>query len=381
MIRLEGIRIKNFMSLKDVTLGRTRSNPSGEPLSSITAVVGGNDVGRHNLRRAFGFFRDCLKYDVKHACSVLGGFHKICTWDNLDEPISFEICYYVPVDPSVKDPSTITYEFSIHMKTIDTVPHVVMERLSSTDCNGDHVRLLDFSGGSGVVGSPGKKADLVDDYVLAAKIFGLFSGNPDICDLVTSIEGWHLSDLDISLMRRPSTRVSYSQLTERGENIANVLDLMTDEQILFNLVFNLRETFNHVRTISTEYDLGLLIRFDFSDSHGIFYANNVSSSILKMLAYNVLLFEMNNRWKSNRGRDLFLFDDIELGLSAENFNRIINKFRNASHLAGTDYDDRRPQVFIITTEQSIANILDPSETWRIERDSDGCSVINRFDER
>ena len=46
MARIEGIRIRNFRALRDVTLGIVFSHQDPEPLTPMTAVIGKNGSGR-----------------------------------------------------------------------------------------------------------------------------------------------------------------------------------------------------------------------------------------------------------------------------------------------------------------------------------------------
>ena len=61
MPKIEGFRIKNFRSLKDVTLGRLWNQQKAEPLTPMTAVIGKNGVGKSTLFDAFGFLANALK--------------------------------------------------------------------------------------------------------------------------------------------------------------------------------------------------------------------------------------------------------------------------------------------------------------------------------
>ena len=65
MAKIEGFRIKNFRTLKDVTLGRLWNQQQAEPLTPMTAVIGKNGVGKSTLFDAFGFLADCLKLGVE----------------------------------------------------------------------------------------------------------------------------------------------------------------------------------------------------------------------------------------------------------------------------------------------------------------------------
>ena len=65
MAKIEGFRIKNFGSLKDVTLGKLWNQQKSKPLTPLTAVIGKNGVGKSTIVDAFGFLSDCLKFGVE----------------------------------------------------------------------------------------------------------------------------------------------------------------------------------------------------------------------------------------------------------------------------------------------------------------------------
>ena len=87
MARIEGFRIKNYKILKDITLGRLWNRQNNSPLTSMTAVIGKNGVGKSALFDAFGFLADALKLGVEDACDVRGrgGFERIITQGNLSQ--------------------------------------------------------------------------------------------------------------------------------------------------------------------------------------------------------------------------------------------------------------------------------------------------------
>jgi len=76
MAKIEGLKIKNFKVLKEITLGRLWNEQTSKPLSPMTAVIGKNGVGKSTLFDAFGFLADCLKVGVEEACDLRerGGF-------------------------------------------------------------------------------------------------------------------------------------------------------------------------------------------------------------------------------------------------------------------------------------------------------------------
>ena len=72
MAKIEGFRVKNFKLLKDVALGRTWNTRNRQPLTTMTAVIGKNGVGKSALFDAFGFLADALKSGVEDACDQRG---------------------------------------------------------------------------------------------------------------------------------------------------------------------------------------------------------------------------------------------------------------------------------------------------------------------
>ena len=94
MAKIEGIRIRGYRVLKDVTLGKLWNTQSVEPLTPMTAVIGKNGVGKSSLFDAFGFLADCLKLGVEEACDARGrgGFDRVRSQGS-DAPIAFSIYY------------------------------------------------------------------------------------------------------------------------------------------------------------------------------------------------------------------------------------------------------------------------------------------------
>ena len=94
MAKIEGFRVINFKVLKDVTLGRLGHLREKKPLTSMTAVIGKNGVGKSALFDAFGFLADALKLGVEEACDLRGrgGFEKMRSQGETDA-IEFEVHY------------------------------------------------------------------------------------------------------------------------------------------------------------------------------------------------------------------------------------------------------------------------------------------------
>ena len=124
MAAIEGFKIKNYRTLRDITLGKLWNTQNRASLTPMTAVIGKNGVGKSTLFDAFGFLSDCLKGGVEEACDARGrgGFEKIRSQGSI-ESIEFEI--YYKEDGNARP---ITYELSIDLDS-DRRPFVKQERL------------------------------------------------------------------------------------------------------------------------------------------------------------------------------------------------------------------------------------------------------------
>jgi predicted ATPase len=124
MAKIEGIRIRNFRALRNITLGKLWNLQQAEPLTPMTTVIGKNGVGKSSLFDAFGFLSDCLKSGVEEACDLRGrgGFERIRS-QGKDGPMEFVIYY-----KEERNARPITYELSIGLDN-SSRPYVQKERL------------------------------------------------------------------------------------------------------------------------------------------------------------------------------------------------------------------------------------------------------------
>ena len=149
MAKIEGIRIHNFRTLRDVILGKLWNLQSAKPLTAMTAVIGKNGVGKSTLFDAFGFLSDCLKSGVEEACDMRGrgGFDRLKS-QGQDSNIRFEVYYR-----ENKSARPITYEISIGLDSSGR-PYVQKERLRQRRKDQKHGRPFSFlvlNEGKGIV--------------------------------------------------------------------------------------------------------------------------------------------------------------------------------------------------------------------------------------
>ena len=59
MAKIEGFRVINYRSLRDITMGKLWNTQNVQALTPMTAVIGKNGVGKSTLFDTFGFLADC----------------------------------------------------------------------------------------------------------------------------------------------------------------------------------------------------------------------------------------------------------------------------------------------------------------------------------
>ena len=75
MPKLEGIRIRNYRVLHDISLGSIARGK--RPLTQLTAVVGEHGTGKSTLLDALAFLSACLKDGLEASCDAHGGFGRL----------------------------------------------------------------------------------------------------------------------------------------------------------------------------------------------------------------------------------------------------------------------------------------------------------------
>jgi len=395
MPRIEGFRIRNFRTLKDVQLGKLW-NSGDNKLSDMTVVIGKNGVGKSSLFDAFGFLADCLKSGVEEACDLRGrgGFERIRSRGQ-DGPIQFEV--YYREDGNSRP---ITYELSMAQDQSGR-PYVATERLRQRregQRRGWPFSFLLLNGGRGVAwkgDASGKQFDegrslvaleelfgsmesesaetelveLDDNRKLGIATLGSLKQHPRVAAFRKFIEGWYLSYFTPDAARGLPLAGPQKHLNIHGDNLGNVVQFMEREhsgrfQRILDRIARKIPGIQKIDTVKSA-DGRLLLRFNDQGFKDPFYAQQMSDGTLKVFAYLLLLEDPDPP-------PFICIEESEDGLYHKMLAVLAAEFRaHATGLKGGS------QVFITTHQPYFVDALAPEEVWILEKEADGFSKIHR----
>ena len=398
MAKIEGLRIKNFKVLKDVTLGHLWNQPNSQPLTSMTAVIGKNGVGKSALFDAFGFLADALKLGVEEACDARGrgGFERMRTQGETGS-IEFEVYYR-----EHGNARPITYGVAIAANKSGR-PYVLEEYLRQRrrgQGNTPPFYFLLLFGGYGVVwkgnqavgqvdetaegfdlsewlksrkeGGEFKDAEFIeleDRRKLGIATLGVLKQHPRISAFRRFIEGWYLSYFTPDAARSLPLAGPQSRLNVHGDNLGNVVQFMEREhpRRFQAMLKKIAEKIPGIHKIDTERtnDGRLLLRFNDKGFQEPFYAQQVSDGTLKVFAYLLLL-------EDPTPPPFLCIEEPENGLYHKLLETLASEFRE--HASGRRGNS---QVFVTTHQPYFVDALEPQEVWILEKGEDGFSTIRR----
>ena len=396
MAKIEGFRVKNFKTLKDITLGQLWNQRQNHALTPMTAVIGKNGVGKSALFDAFGFLADALKFGVEEACDARerGGFERIRSQAS-EGPIEFEIYYR-----EHGNARPITYEVAIDADESGR-PYVTKERLRQRrpgQKRGWPYSFLILNDGEGTVwkgNETGRQIDeareqldineflqllleesketdvieLEDKRKLGIATLGSLKQHPRISSFRKFIEGWHLSYFTPDAARGLPLAGPQKHLNIHGDNLGNVVQYMEREHTgRFRTVLNgIAEKIPGIDKIDTERtnDGRLLLRFNDKGFQDPFYAQQMSDGTLKVFAYLLLL-------EDPAPPPFLCIEEPENGLYHKLLETLAGEFR--IHASGSKGGS---QVFVTTHQPYFVDALNPEEVWVLEKGNDGFSTIRR----
>ena len=395
MARIEGIRIKNYRVLKDITLGKLWNTQGAQPLTPMTAVIGKNGVGKSSLFDAFGFLSDCLKLGVEAACDAhgRGGFERIRSQGS-EDAIEFEVHYR-----GGSTAPTITYELAIDLDELGR-PYVASELLHQyhgTKVRGRILLFLIMVGGGGIAwkgttqgqqfaedgfdfetvrkqlaGEESPEAEgieLEDMRKLGIATLGSLKQHPRIAAFREFLEGWYLSYFTPDAARSLPLAGPQRRLNAHGDNLGNVVQYMEREHPdrFRRILDRIADRIPGIEHISTQQspDGRLLLRFNDRGFTDPFYAQQMSDGTLKVFAYLLML-------EDPEPPPFICIEEPENGLYHKLLEVLAAEFRR--HATG---ERNTSQIFVTTHQPYLVDALTPEETWILEKEADGFAIIRR----
>ncbi|MEW5773197.1 MAG: AAA family ATPase [Thermodesulfobacteriota bacterium] len=371
---LEGIRVQNFRSLKDVTLGRTIERPyEKDPLPRFSVVIGPNGCGKSSLMDVFGFIGDCLREGVEAACNKphRGGFSRLRT-QGARQPIRFEI-YYKQTQKALP----ISYTLAINAK--GGIPFVEQERLRQRrkgEKAGQPYSFLNVTKGQGQAwageateaeeGKGRTDVRFQDPQTLGISTLGNLKDHPRIAAFKEFLEGWYLSYFLPDKARVKPRSGAQKHLDREGGNLANYVQYMyvKHREKFGRVLADVARKIPGILRIEPEEspDGYLLLRFFDRGYDRPFYVQDMSDGTLKMFAYLMLLEDP----------EPFPFMGIE-----EPENGLHHQVLESLALLMQEYAENGPQVLATTHSPFFVDALSPEQVWILEKDEHGHATAVR----
>lgn len=399
MARIEGIRIRNFRALRDVTLGKVFSAQNPLPLTPMTAVIGKNGAGKSTLFDAFGFLADCLGTGVEEAFDLRGrgGFERIKS-HNASGPISFEV--YYKEDGNARP---ITYELAIDQDSSGR-PYVLRERLRQRrkgQSRGWPFSFLILNEGKGLAwrgDTDGRQieegetqfdllnlmetikekkeesgetevVELDDKRKLGIATLGSLKQHPRIAAFRRFLEGWYLSYFTPDAARSLPLAGPQKHLNIHGDNLGNVVQFMQREypkkfQSILDRISKKIPGIQHIDAERSQ-DGRLLLRFNDRGFSDPFYSQQMSDGTLKVFAYLLLLEDPSPP-------PFLCVEEPENGLYHKLLETLAKEFRDHANNQKSG-----SQVFVTTHQPYFVDAMTPDEVWVLEKGITGFSEIRR----
>ena len=386
MALIEGITIKNYRALKNVTLGRIGTDSrykNAFPLTPLTVVIGKNGVGKSSIFDSFGFLSDCMEMDLESACNMRGrgGFDRLVSSGAEAECISFTVYYR----ESQKD-RPITYEVSIGKDEKDGLPIVMSERLRQRRKGNSSGRPLSFLylergqgnvwlGDDGLEGDDfGKKDVVMDPHRLAiASLAEQIQDNPRIYKFKQFIRSWYLSYFTPDAARQIPQAGVQKHLNLHADNMGNVVQYLSrNHPLIFQRILkDIAEKIPGIGKIDSYQDPinnNLYLLFKDRGFAKPFTQMQMSDGTLKMFCYLLLLNDPDPA-------PFICIEEPENGLSHKLLGTFVSELRQH---AGTQKGSS--QIFITTHQPYMVDALEPQEVWILKKNSCGFSDIVRVSE-
>lgn len=384
MGKIEGIRIQNYGPLKNVVLGKTRSDQKSKALGNLIAIIGPSGNGKSTFADVFGFIADCLELGVEEACDAnnRGGYESLVS-QGTDEPISFELYYR-----ESSNTRPITYELVIDLDKTGR-PYVKEERLRQrVERYGWPRSFLFLQEGKGYAfeGSEneetgqnddgsiiGKKIDveLNDIRKLGIVTLGAMKQYERVEKFLNFLKSWFLCYFSPDSARQMQSAAPQPYLNRTGSNINNVAQYMFREnpKEFKKVLTEIQDKLPDIQKIEpVRFDNGqMMLKFWETGFRNAFYSQKMSDGTLKLFAYYLLLHEKNPR-------QLVFIEEPENGLYHQYLNSLADEMIKS---VGTGFSK---QIFVTTHSPFFVNAINPENVWVLSKKSDGFSTVQKASE-
>lgn len=379
MGKIEGISIRNYGTLKDITLGKTLSHQGQKSLRNMTTIIGPSGNGKSTIADVFGFIADCLEMDVETACDAgnRGGFEQIRS-QGVNDPISFELYYR-----EANNTRPITYELSIDIDRTGR-PYVKEERLRQrVEVKGRPKSFLRLQNGIGFAyeGNLGGQDEetgisdgipvpvaLSDNRKLGVVTLGAMKQYSRIEKFLKFLKSWYLCYFTPDAARKIQTSAPQPYLDRIGSNLNNVAQFMYREN-RNEFVKTLNDIQSKLPGIEKIEPLKMpngqiVLQFWEKGFVEPFFSQKMSDGTLKLFAYYLLLHE-------NSPRQLVFIEEPENGLYHHYLSDLAEQMKKN---VGTGFNK---QLFVTTHSPFFVNSLSPDDVWVLKKEEDGFSVAKR----
>jgi predicted ATPase len=364
MTYIEGIHIKNYRSLKNVSFGKTSQLLSmAKQLPHFMTFIGPNGCGKSTLMDTFEFIRDCLTMGVEQACDKphRGSFERLHTRGQ-QGTIGFEINYRI-------DDTPITYRLEIDNDKNGN-PVVVQEGLLENNQDETKVFFLKLEERKGYV-LPFKTKEKIevkldDPQRLGIATLGNLAEHPHIIAFRQFLESWYLSYFVPDLARGLPLAGTEKHLNRSGNNLANYMQFMQRQYPqrfdgVLQQISHKIPGIEQIRVKKTE-DGRLLLQFNDRGYIDPFYAQEMSDGTLKLFAYLLLL-------QDPEPHALIGIEEPENGLHHQLLEPLALEIKHVTLLL------HGPQIILTTHSPYLIDALQPKDVWIMEKNDQGFSTV------